>query len=199
MVAIQVAVFLLGFLGAARTVLSAVRTFVVPRGDNDRLTRAAFRTIRKVFALIAPPSRPYEYRDRVMAYYGPIALILLPAWWLVLLAASFAAMFWALGLPAGDAVIVSGSSLLTLGFDRPRVPGGDLLRRGGDRPGARRAPDLVPADDLRVVLAARAARQPPRGSCRFAAVADRDDHADGPSGRARRPPRDVGALGAMVR
>src|SRR5712691_531670 len=83
--ALQVVVFLLGFLGAARTVLSAVRTFVVPRGDNDRLTRAAFRTIRKVFALIAPPSRPYEFRDRVMAYYGPIALILLPAWWLVLL------------------------------------------------------------------------------------------------------------------
>jgi len=129
-VALQVLVFVLGFLGAARTVLSAVRTFVVPRGDNDRLTRASFRTIRKVFALIAPPSRPYEYRDRVMAYYGPIALILLPAWWLVLLAASFAAMFWALGLPAGDAVIVSGSSLLTLGFDRPRVAGGDLLAFG---------------------------------------------------------------------
>jgi hypothetical protein len=62
-----------------------------------------------------------------MAYYGPIALILLPAWWLILLALSFSAMFWAIGLPATEAVVVSGSSLLTLGFDRPTVPGGDLL------------------------------------------------------------------------
>ena len=36
-------------------------------------------------------------------------------------------MFWALGLPAGDALVVSGSSLLTLGFDRPAVSGGEFL------------------------------------------------------------------------
>jgi hypothetical protein len=123
----HVVVFVIGVLGAARVVLSAVRTFVVPRGDNDRLTRIAFRAIRRGFDVLAPASRPYEARDRVMAYYGPIALVLLPAWWLVLLATSYAAMFWALGLPVTEAVIVSGSSLLTLGFDRPAIPGGDLL------------------------------------------------------------------------
>lgn len=127
MIAAQVLVFVLGALGAARIVLSAVRTFVVPRGANDPLTRVAFRTIRKAFDLVAPPSRPYEFRDRVMAYYGPIALILLPAWWLLLLALSFAAMFWAIGLQPGDAFVVSGSSLLTLGFDRPAIAGGELL------------------------------------------------------------------------
>jgi hypothetical protein len=126
-IAIQVLVFLLGFLVAVRTVMSAVRTFVVPRGDNDRLTAFAFRSIRKIFLLAAPPSRAYEQRDRVMAYYGPIALILLPAYWLVLLMLSFAAMYWAMGLPADDAIVASGSSLLTLGFDRPKVPGGDLI------------------------------------------------------------------------
>lgn len=127
MIAVQVVVFLLGLAAALRVVFSAVRTFVVPRGDNDKLSRLAFRSIRKAFDLFASPSRPYEQRDRIMAYYGPVALVLLPAIWLVLLAASFAAMFWALGLPPGEAVIVSGSSLLTLGFDRPGVPGGDLL------------------------------------------------------------------------
>jgi hypothetical protein len=126
-VILQVVVGLLGLLVIVRTVLSAIRTFVVPRGDNDALTRYAFRAIRKLFDLAAPPTRPYEYRDRIMAYYGPIALVLLPAWWLVLLATSYAAMFWALGLPVTEAVIVSGSSLLTLGFDRPVIPGGDLL------------------------------------------------------------------------
>jgi hypothetical protein len=126
-IALQVLVFVVGLLGVGRVVFSAVRTFVVPRGDNDALSRFAFRAIRKAFALVAKPSRPYEFRDRVMAYYGPVALIALPAFWLILLAISFAAMFWALGLPSGEAFIVSGSSLLTLGFDRPAVPGGDLL------------------------------------------------------------------------
>ncbi|MEA2548548.1 MAG: hypothetical protein QOI00_1817 [Chloroflexota bacterium] len=127
MIALQLVVFVIGLLGAARVVFSAIRTFVVPRGDNDALSRFLFRVIRKLFALVATPSRPYEFRDRVMAYYGPIALIALPAFWLVLLAASFAAMFWAIGLPPGDALVVSGSSLLTLGFDRPAVSGGEFL------------------------------------------------------------------------
>ena len=127
MVVAQIVVFVLGVIGVARVVLSAVRTFVVPRGDNDRLTRIAFRAIRGVFDRIAGPSRPYAQRDRVMAYYGPIALVLLPAWWLILLATAYAAMFWAIGLSVPDSVAVSGSSLLTLGFERPALPGGELL------------------------------------------------------------------------
>ncbi len=125
---VQVLVALAGVLIIARTVLSAVRTFVVPRGVNDRLTRLAFRSIRKVFDLVAPASKPYPFRDRVLAYYGPIALMmLLPAWWLVLLVVGFGAIFWAMGLPIADALEVSGSSLLTLGFFRPAVPFGDFI------------------------------------------------------------------------
>jgi hypothetical protein len=126
-VILQLSVGLLGLVVIVRTVLSAVRTFVVPRGDNDALSRFAFRTIRRVFALIAPPSRPYAYRDRVMAYYGPIALVLLPVWWLALLVFGFSGIYWALGLSPEDAFVVSGSSLLTLGFREPAVPGGDAL------------------------------------------------------------------------
>ena len=107
--------------------LSAVRTFVVPRGDNDPLSRLAFRVIYAAFKLVAPPSRPYEFRDRIMAYYGPIALILLPAWWLVLLVLGFAAIYWVLGEPATDAMITSGSSLLTLGFLRPPTTAGEIV------------------------------------------------------------------------
>ena len=39
---LQVLAFALGVYIAARTVLSAVRSFVVPRGDNDPVTRVAF-------------------------------------------------------------------------------------------------------------------------------------------------------------
>ena len=127
MIAVQILLFALGAIGAGRVLMSAVRTFVVPRGDNDALTRLVFRVILRLFRLVASPRRSYETRDRIMAYYGPVALMLLPVWWLILLTLSFAAMFTALGLPPGEAVIVSGSSLLTLGFDRPGVPGGDVL------------------------------------------------------------------------
>ena len=128
MLVVQVAMFLLGLALVVRTVLSAVRTFVVPRGDNDSLSRLVFHNVRHVFDLIASPSRPYAFRDRVMAYYGPVALVLLPAFWLVLLAAGYTLMFWAAGVGSIEAAFVdSGSSLLTLGFARPSVPGTEIL------------------------------------------------------------------------
>ena len=118
---------LAGLAGIAlivRVVIGAVRTFVVPRGENDRLTRVAFIVIRKVFDLAAHDGRPYATRDRILAYYGPAALMLLPGWWLALLTFGFAAVYWSLGVPAGQAFVDSGSSLLTLGFARPDVAGG---------------------------------------------------------------------------
>ena len=127
MTALHILVGLVGLSVIARTVLSAVRTFVVPRGDNDAISRLVFRVLLKVFGLIAPASRPYAFRDRIMAYYGPIGLVLLPAWWLALLIVGFAAIYFALGLPPGDAFVDSGSSLLTLGFARPVLPGGELV------------------------------------------------------------------------
>ncbi len=101
---------------------------VVPRGDNDRLNRVAFRVVRHAFEALAPPTRPYATRDRIMAYYGPVSLMLLPAWWLVLLSLGYTAMFWAVGVrPLGDAFVDSGSSLLTLGFAHPPVAGAEVL------------------------------------------------------------------------
>jgi hypothetical protein len=122
-----VVVAVLGLVIIGRTVLSAIRTFVVPRGENDMLTALVFRAVRAVFDLIASPRRPYATRDRVMAYYGPVTLMLLPATWLTLLIVGFGCIYWALGLPVADALEVSGSSLLTLGFFRPAVPGGDFI------------------------------------------------------------------------
>jgi len=99
MTPLQPLLALVGAIIVLRTIMSAVRTFVVPRGDNDWLSRISFRVIRRLFDLAAAPSRPFEARDRVMAYYGPVALILLPGWWLILISVGFGAIFWALGLP----------------------------------------------------------------------------------------------------
>src|SRR3954451_11447701 len=124
---LQLLAALAGVVIIARTELRAVRTFVVPRGDNERLSRMVFLGVRRAFNLVARPSRPYAERDRVMAYYGPIALMLLPAFWLLLLVVGVGLTYWALGMPLTEALEVSGSSLLTLGLSRPSVDSGDIV------------------------------------------------------------------------
>src|SRR5207302_10637415 len=66
----------------------------------------------------------YEERDRAMALYAPLTLIILPVVWLALTLIGFTAMFWSLGVhPLRAAFVTSGSSLLTLGFARaPDLP-----------------------------------------------------------------------------
>ncbi len=106
----------------AGTVLSAVRTFVLPRAAQVLISRMVFQAVRRVFNLLARPSRPFAIRDRVMAMYVPISVVVLPAVWYVLLILGFTAMLWAVGVHSlRDAFILSGSSLFTLGFERPEL------------------------------------------------------------------------------
>jgi hypothetical protein len=99
---------------------SAVRTFVLPRGAVVPYTRLVFVAVRRVFDLRLRFAQTYEARDRVMALYAPIGLLILPFTWLVLVALGFTGLFRALGVdPWRQAFTESGSSLLTLGFVRP--------------------------------------------------------------------------------
>src|ERR1051326_7332556 len=75
-------------------VLDAVlRTFVLPRGAPVLFTSLTFRSVRGVLRMFARPSRGYEARDRVMALYGPLALITFPGVALVVLFGAFACFF----------------------------------------------------------------------------------------------------------
>lgn len=112
------------FAGGALLVLvaldSAVRTFVLPRGAVVPYTRLVFVAVRRVFDLRLRFARSYEARDRVMAMYAPLSLLILPATWLVLVITGFTGMFRALGFPTWrEAFTTAGSSLFTLGFVRP--------------------------------------------------------------------------------
>jgi hypothetical protein len=99
---------------------SAVRTFVLPRGEAALTTRMVFVGLREVFNRLARFARSYEGRDRVMALYAPIGLLVLPLAWLLLVMLAFTMMFHALGVRGFQrAVEMSGSSLFTLGFVRP--------------------------------------------------------------------------------
>lgn len=113
-------VFLVGGFIAARTVLSAIRTLVVPRGERVWLTRLIFLSVRFFYNARARRAMTYERRDRIMASYASFSLLALPPVWLALVCLGYMMMYWALGVPSWiDAFRVSGSALLTLGFASP--------------------------------------------------------------------------------
>jgi fumarate reductase subunit D len=116
---VDVVAFVAGAAVVAAVFLSAVCTVVVPRGVPVRLTRIVFRTMRRFFELPSRRASTYEQRDRAMALYAPLTLIVLPVVWLAITLVGFATMYWALGVQSvRQAFVESGSSLLTLGFVR---------------------------------------------------------------------------------
>jgi len=106
-----------GIVLVASALLSAVRTFVLPRSARDPITRFVFLTLRRLFDLRLRFSPSYLVRDRVMALYAPIGLLLLPLVWLTLVLLGYAGLYWAVEVDTWErAILLSGSSLLTLGF-----------------------------------------------------------------------------------
>ena len=101
------------------TVLSAIATVVVPRGEPVRLTNAVFRVSRKLFELRSDVLRhDYERRDRAMSKFAPVTLIGLAFVWLTAVLLGFTGIFhgFADGVGWAYAFEASGSSLMTLGF-----------------------------------------------------------------------------------
>jgi hypothetical protein len=116
-------------LGLVFVVLdAAIRSLVLPRGSVVVLTRIIWVSTRAVFNLIANRFDTYEGRDRVMALYAPLTLLVQPGVWLVMVLSGFMLMFHALGVSSWRVAFTeSGSSLFTLGFVRPRdLPGTSL-------------------------------------------------------------------------
>ncbi len=109
--------FVVGLLIVLRTLLSALRTFVLPRAALDKIVRTLFRMLRVAFNLVMRLAPDYRRRDDIMALYGPIGLVVLVPTLLAFLEIGFALMFWGMGVePPFRAFTLSGSSLLTLGF-----------------------------------------------------------------------------------
>ena len=117
MTGLDFAAFAAGLIVVLYVVDSVVRTFVLPRSQNVLLTGLIFRLIRGLFDLAGRMVRDPRRQENLLALYSPITLMSLPFIWLFLLTVGFMAMFWAVGVrPIGDAFLLSGSSLLTLGF-----------------------------------------------------------------------------------
>ncbi|MET0579239.1 MAG: hypothetical protein ABW122_11325 [Ilumatobacteraceae bacterium] len=120
MIVVRALVGLAGAVIVLLTLGSALLTVVVPRARMTRLTWFHFVWIRRVFVALASPRRPFAVRDRILAVYAPFALAALPGAWLTVVIVAFSFVFWGCGIdPYREALAVSGSSLTTLGFERP--------------------------------------------------------------------------------
>ena len=117
MIIIRMAAAIAGLLIILATLVSAIKTFVMPRGVNVWLTRAVFGFVGFFFRLRIKKTSTYEERDRIMAFYAPLTLVLMPAVLLTLVLIGYACLYWAIDpRPIGEVLKLSGSSLLTLGY-----------------------------------------------------------------------------------
>jgi hypothetical protein len=116
-IAERILAFAAGIVIVIGTFLSAVRTFVLPRSSPTILTRLIFLTMRDLFSIVEKRATTYEQRDRILALYAPLSLLAMPPVWLICVLIGFMGMFWAVGSRSWyEALRISGSSLLTLGF-----------------------------------------------------------------------------------
>ena len=116
-VLLDVAWFAAGLAVTGLALGSAIRAVVLPRAASDWIGRVVFRTSYRLFTALASRRSTFEGRDRTMALFAPVSLLLLPVAWYTVVLFGYMGMFRAVGVDSWrDAFSVSGSSMLTLGF-----------------------------------------------------------------------------------
>ena len=121
MIVVRVLAFTVGILVVQAVLRSAIRTVVVPRGEQPRLARITFDVVRVPFDLLARARPDVESRERTLARFAPAALLVLVVMWVLLIIAGFIPMFWAVGDESVlESLYLSGSSITTLGVSDPR-------------------------------------------------------------------------------
>jgi hypothetical protein len=120
MTSVELLAFLAGAALATVVLAGAIRTVVVPRAEQVWLVRALFIAMRALFEVPVRLRKDWRAKDRVLARYAPFTLMLLPLLWAFFITIGFAAMFWALDVGSfSDSILLSGSSLTTLGISAP--------------------------------------------------------------------------------
>ena len=116
-----------GVLGAALIVAtwaSIITELVVPRGGYGRVVAASTRVARFLLAGIARRKDSYEAKDRILALMGPSILVGGLITWLLALLIGYGLLMAAVAsVPITRGLILSGSSLFTLGFATNSHPG----------------------------------------------------------------------------
>jgi len=119
---VAVVAFAVGALVVLGVLTSSIATVILPRGVRTRIGRVVFVGLRLLLKIRIRSSTGYETRDRLLALYAPVSLLLLLAAWVLGLVAGYTAMFWGVGVhPLRTAFTMSGASITTLGFLAPRT------------------------------------------------------------------------------
>ncbi len=117
MIAVRVLAFAVGLFLLQAVLRSAIRTVVVPRGEQVLITRVLFLCMRAVYSPLAERHHDAERRHAVLSRYAPMALVTLALVWALGIIAAFTPMLWAVSdLDIRNALRLSGSSITTLGF-----------------------------------------------------------------------------------
>ena len=116
---LRILAIILGGLLVFFALFSAIKTLVIPRAMPDRITETTFSLLRWLLNIPLRWARRYQSRDRIMIYFAPLALLALLPVWLILVTLGYTVIYWGLGISDWyEAFLLSGSSLLTLGFAR---------------------------------------------------------------------------------
>lgn len=95
---------------------AAIRTFLLPRVANVRLTRWVARVVGAGFRAVASEKRDYATRDSVLSLFPSILLLMFQAIWLIFAFVGFMGLYVASGVSnVARAAELSGSALFTLG------------------------------------------------------------------------------------
>jgi hypothetical protein len=107
---------LAGLLAVGGTLVSVVKTLVVPRRAWSLVPRAVDVSTAWGFMVVARRMRSYDLIDRWLGFLGPVALILTLLVWLGLFVVGFALLLVPSTPTFSEALAQSGSSTFTLGI-----------------------------------------------------------------------------------
>lgn len=115
--AIDIVLFVVGLAIVVNTLLSAVRTVVIPHGKSVRLTQGVFRTSRRAARLYAKADASTSRQHNALQVTLASGLLMLPLLWLTSAVGGYTLMFKSLGATSWrNAYDLAGSSMFTLGF-----------------------------------------------------------------------------------
>lgn len=118
----RIVAFTVGLFIVQAVLRSAVRTVVVPRAERVLLPRLVFLALRSFYGVIGRRSADLGRRDAALARFAPMSLLALAGAWVTLVLLGFVPMFWAMSdISWEDSVLLSGSSVTTLGFTAPNL------------------------------------------------------------------------------
>lgn len=117
---VDVVLFVVGLAIVINTLLSAIRTVVIPHGKSVRLTQAVFRMSRRAAQWYAQVDRSLPRQHSALQVTLALGLLILPLLWLTTAVVGYTLMFKSLGAASWrNAYDLAGSSMFTLGFAKP--------------------------------------------------------------------------------